>query len=255
FNIEEFDIKLDTEFIGRYFFYYDEVESTNSVLINGKEFINNGTVILSEYQTHGRGRRKRKWHAIKEKALTFSILITDLINFNKINLINLSASLAVAQAIENLYQLKVEVKWPNDVLFNDKKISGILIESSSKGETIEKIVVGIGVNVNQSNFPGKYLIQPTSIKKELKKIASRERFLSEILNIFEELLIQLTNSKEKILNDWRSRCKMIGEKVVIYDDKSEEFGIFEDIDENGLLLLRQKEALKTIHLGDVSLRI
>ncbi|MBM4171328.1 MAG: biotin--[acetyl-CoA-carboxylase] ligase [Ignavibacteria bacterium] len=254
FNIEEFDIKLDTDFIGRNFIYSDEVDSTNSLLLTKKDFNIDGTVLLAEFQRSGRGRKNRTWISNAGQNLTFSILLINEIKENKANHINLGASLAVAQALENLYQLNVELKWPNDVLVSKKKISGILIESSSKGSKINRLVVGIGINVNQPNFPGKFEIQPTSIRKEFKSTVSREKLLSEILNNFEIIYYQLKKNATKILNDWRNRCKLIGEKIKIVEEDKILNGVFEDIDEDGFLLLKVGNKIEKIYFGDVSLR-
>ncbi len=254
FNIEEFDIKLDTEFIGRNFIYCDEVDSTNSVLLTSKEFAQNGTVILAEHQNEGRGRRDREWISSAGQNLTFSILLRRNLKESKINLINLGAAVSVAQSIENLYQLNVELKWPNDVLIDKKKIAGILIESTSRGNKISKLVIGIGINVNQPNFPGKFDIPPTSVRKEFHSLVSREKLLSEMLNNFENILYEVKGDNKKILNNWRSRCKMIGEKVKVMDDDKTKFGFFEDIDDDGFLILKQGDKREKIHYGDVSLR-
>ena len=254
FNIEEFDIKLDTEFVGRNFIYSDEVDSTNSVLLTSKEFAQNGTVILAEHQSKGRGRKNREWLSSPGQNLTFSILLKHDLKESKINMINLGAAISVAQAIENLYQLDVELKWPNDVLIGKKKIAGILIESTSKGNKISKLVVGIGINVNQPNFPGKFDIPPTSVRKEFHSLVSREKLLSEVLNNFESILDEAKEDYKKILNDWRSRCKMIGEKVKVVDEEKTRFGLFEDIDDDGFLILKQGEKREKIHYGDVSIR-
>ncbi len=254
FNIEEFDIKLDTEYIGRNFIYCDEVESTNTLLLSSKTFTNNGTVLLSEFQSKGRGRKDRVWFSNAGQNLTFSVLLKNDFKDQKINLVNFGASLAVAQAIENLFQLNVELKWPNDVLVHGKKIAGILLESTSKGNKISKVVVGIGINVNQANFPGKFEIQPTSIRREFKSLISREKLLSELLNIFETILEQIDSESNKVLNDWRGRCKMIGEKVKIMDDNKVKMGIFEDVDDYGYLILKSGDKREKIHYGDVSLR-
>lgn len=254
FNIEEFDIKLDTEVIGRNFIYSDEVESTNSVLLSSKEFNQHGTVLLGEFQTKGRGRKERLWVSNAGQNLTFSILLKSDFKEHKINLVNLGSSLVIAQALENLFQLNVELKWPNDVLVEKKKIAGILLESTSKGSKINRVVIGIGINVNQPNFPGKFDIQPTSIRKEFKELVSRERLLSEILNLFEDMLETWKKEPGKILNDWRNRCKMIGERIKIIDGDKQKSGVFNDIDEDGFLVLKIADKYEKIHFGDVSLR-
>ena len=254
FNLEKFDIKLETEFIGRNFVYSDEIESTNTELLAGKQqYKKNGTVVLAEKQFSGKGRKDRSWQSAKGLNLTFSILLTKeiLIDINP-NHVNLAASLAVAEAIENLHQLKTELKWPNDVLINKKKVAGILLESSLKGNNVERLVIGIGINLNQILFQGEFNLPPTSLKIEIKSEIDREDILAEILNLFEERLLEITESAKNLLNDWRGKCKMIGDKITITENNDVKSGIFYDIDENGYLLLKNKNEIEKIHFGDVS---
>ena len=254
FNIEEFDIKLDTDHFGRNFVYVEEVNSTNNFLMQTKEYQKHGTVLLAENQTEGKGRLDRTWTSSKEQNLTFSILLTEGINAANINIINLASSLSVAQSIENLYQLNVELKWPNDVLIDKKKAAGILLESTSKGSKLERVIIGMGLNVNQPSFPGKFKITPTLIRLELKRNVSREKLLSELLNNFEENIKILEHAPDKILSDWKNRCKLLGEKIKIAAGETTKFGIFEDIDEQGFLILKTQNGKEKIHFGDMSLR-
>ncbi len=156
FNIEDFDLKLETSFVGRNFLYSEEVNSTNDFLMNESDNLENGTVLLSEFQIEGKGRLSRKWFSSKNQNLTFSILFNKKLIKSNINHVNLSASLAVANSIENLYQLKTELKWPNDILVKNKKLSGILLESTFNNSKLEKLIIGIGINVNQTKFEGEY---------------------------------------------------------------------------------------------------
>lgn len=257
FNIESFDIKLDTDFIGRNFIYSEELESTNSVLMDKKNNFNvNGTVVLAEKQSKGKGRKDRIWYSAKGQNLTFSILLTDKKYFKKnFSLINFAISLSVATAIENLHQIRTEVKWPNDVLVGGKKIAGILLESISQGSKIERVVIGVGLNVNQVMFQGSFSIDPTSLKIELNdETIDREDLLAELLNTFEENLDKLLKKPDSILKEWKSRCRMIGEKISVIEGDSELYGIFEDVDDEGFLLLKTKGKTEKIHFGDVSLR-
>lgn len=254
FNIEEMDIKLKTKFIGTNFIFYEEADSTNEELLKDKTITKNGTVLFANNQVKGRGRLNRQWISENNNSLTFSILLTEKITTKNVNIINLAASIAVAQSIENLYQLDLRLKWPNDVLIATRKVCGILVESTSIGDKIDRLVVGIGVNVNQPIFEGKFNVPPTSIRKEFGKITSRERLLAEILNEFEKLLKKAFKNPDEIISNWRSKCKMIGEKIKIIDGENEHFGIFEDIDENGFLLLKEQSGVIKIHSGDVSLR-
>jgi len=257
FSLETFDIKLNTEFIGRHFIYSEEADCTNTILLDKENKYNsNGTVFYTEKQLKGRGRKNRPWFSVKELNLTFSILLTGkkYISKNPV-LLNFVASLAVGISLENLYQLKVDLKWPNDVLVNSKKICGILIESISDGSKIERLVIGIGINVNQTAFQGSFNYPPTSVKLEVNESVERERLLAEILNNFEELLLVYMENPESILKDWKQRCNMIGDKISITEGEEVKYGIFEDVDEEGFLLLKDShDRIEKIHCGDLSLR-
>lgn len=254
FNIEDFDIKLETSSIGRNFIYCEEVNSTNKYLLDNTAKLFHGTTIFSEFQEEGKGRLKRPWLSAKDQNLTFSVLLNKSLTKYNPNHINLAASLAVSTAIENLYQLKTDLKWPNDVLIKNKKVSGILLESSSNGEEIEKIVIGIGVNGNQTKFVGDFKIQPTSVKFELKREIKRERLLSEILNVLEELLDDVRKHPKKILDEWRDKCRMIGEPVIIETGTEKKYGIFYDIDANGFMILKSGDKIEKITSGDITIK-
>lgn len=255
FSLENFDIKLETEIIGRNFIYCDEIDSTNTELLENKQqYKKTGTVMLAEKQLKGKGRRDRTWQSAKGLNLTFSVLITKDISINlNVNQINLAASLAVANAIENLYQLRTQLKWPNDVLVNGKKVSGILIETIFKGNKVERIVIGFGINLNQIVFQGDFNFPPSSLKLETNSEINRELFLAEVLNIFEDLLFTIEKHPKIILQEWRSKCKMIGDKISITDGQQIKSGIFFDIDDDGYLLLKNNGKIEKIHFGDVSL--
>ncbi|HUX61127.1 MAG TPA: biotin--[acetyl-CoA-carboxylase] ligase [Ignavibacteriaceae bacterium] len=254
FNFESFDSKVDTEIIGRNFIYSEEVESTNSFLLNkANKFNSDGTILLAEKQTKGRGRKERVWYSAKGQNLTFSILLTSKKYLGKkFNLLNFTTSLSVAFALENLYQLKTELKWPNDVLVNGKKICGILLESTSQGNKIERVVIGVGLNVNQGLFQGNFNLEPTSVKLELGESVDREKLLAELLNTFEELIQKIDTNPNEIMKDWKDRCNLIGEKISVTEDGTTKYGIFDDLDEEGFLLLKTKNKIEKIHFGDVS---
>lgn len=257
FNFEIFDIKLDTDSIGRNFVYADEINSTNSELLSNKNnYKTSGTVLLAEQQLEGKGRKDRTWISAKDLNLTFSILLLkNIASSNQLNIINLASSLAVATSIENLFQLRTELKWPNDVLINRKKTAGILLESSIRGEKIERLVIGIGINVNQKSFPGKYNFPPTSINLEAGMEIERELLLADVLNNFEGLLHTALSNPQNLINEWKLKCNMIGDRIKIIENDKTIAGIFDDIDENGYLILRRGNNLETIHFGDVGLQL
>ncbi len=251
FSLENFDIKLDTEYIGRTFYYINELDSTNDFLLNSKDINEYGTVVLAENQLKGKGRQGRSWSSAEGKNLTFSVLLNQELDKINLSLINFVTSLSVGNALENLYQLKIDLKWPNDVLVGNKKIAGILSETVSKSNKVEKVVIGIGVNVNQPIFTEKFQIPPTSVKIELKREVNRERLLSEILNLMEENLVSFRYNPNEILDSWRNKCKMIGSKVKVIQENNILVGKFIDIDENGAMILLRNNKEEKIYYGDV----
>lgn len=254
FSFEKFDIKLNTDLIGRNFLYFDELDSTNTHLLKESQSEEQGTVVFAEKQNKGRGRFDREWIGNSAQNLYFSILIPAKKKFiDNLNRINLGASLSVANAIETLYTIKTEIKWPNDVLVKRKKICGILMESLSSGSAITRIVAGIGVNVNQVIFQGDFALPPTSIKIELGEYAERERLLAEILNNFEEMLNKISDKDSTLLREWRNKCGMIGERIEVQTFNKKIDGVFVDIDDDGLLLLKDRKGMiSKISIGDVS---
>ncbi len=254
FELEKFDSHLETEFVGRNFIYLLEVDSTNSYLKNEAESIKTeGTVVLAEKQSEGRGRFDRTWYSAKALNLTFSILLSGKSLKKYLNLINLGTALAISNSIENLYQLKTELKWPNDILINGKKVCGILLESSFEGDKMKNLIVGIGLNVNQINFVGNFNIPPTSISLETDQLIEREKLLADILLNLEEIYMNIKDKSNYILKEWRLKCKMIGEKITVNQLDKTKYGIFDDIDEQGYLILKTEKRTEKISFGDVTL--
>ncbi len=253
FDLKKFDIRLETEWLGRSFLYLDEIDSTNNFLMEkGNEDVN-GAVILAEKQTEGKGRLDRQWYSSKAMNLTFSFLVTDRTVLNKSLIpINFALAVGVAETLETLFQIRTQVKWPNDVLVGGKKIAGILLESVSSGSKITRLVAGIGININQIHFQGMYMLEPTSVINESGLEAEREKTLAELLNHIEEILAIAVKQPSIIFNRWRERCPFIGDKIHVARDGKDLFGVFDDIDDEGNLLLRQDDEILKIQYGDVS---
>lgn len=148
--------------------HFESIDSTNIYLKNNYKNLDNLTFISADEQTSGKGRSNRKWISEKGKNLMFSLLIKDEKLINNFKSLSISSAYTIIKVLEEYGLKDLSIKWPNDVYVKDKKICGILLESISI-EKIEALIVGIGLNVNQKEFVGEYLIEPTSMYKELNK--------------------------------------------------------------------------------------
>ncbi len=244
---------LETRFIGQRVIYYPSLTSTNDAAKReAQQGAVEGTVVLAEEQTAGRGRIKRAWLSPKGSIALSIILHPSLAHLSSLVMI---ASLAVAHCIEKVTALKAQIKWPNDVLVNQKKVCGILIESDVRGNTVDYTIIGIGINVNLrlADFPE---IPPTatSLSHELGREVSRLDLIRCLLVETERLYLALS-AGEPIHQEWRDRLVTLGKKVQVSSGKARYKGIAESVTSDGSLLLRQSNgSLTKIVAGDVTLR-
>ena len=161
----------------------DAIDSTNSYLkdLIKENDVKNWTVVVAEYQKNGKGQLDNKWFSDRGKNLTFSILVKlDHLKVNHQYYLNYSISIALYNVLKYYIPKKLSVKWPNDILSANHKVSGILIENSIKNDTVKYAIIGIGLNVNQVHFP-KDVTNATSLKNVLKKTIDKDELLDKIL--------------------------------------------------------------------------
>lgn len=211
-----------------------------------------GTIIAVEEQTGGRGRVKRVWISPKG-CVAFSIILYPSIT--QLPHLIMIASLAVARSIKAVTGLKPEIKWPNDILINGKKVCGILIENEIKGAKVEYANIGIGINanLNVADFPE---IMPfaTSLSDELGREVSRLDMIRHVLIEIERLYTSL-QAGESVYEEWRECLGTLGKRVQVTASKIIHKGIAESVDRDGSLLLRLEDgSLVRIVAGDVRLR-
>jgi BirA family biotin operon repressor/biotin-[acetyl-CoA-carboxylase] ligase len=181
-------------FVGQNLVTLKEVDSTNSFLKNilsNSKPVPEGTVIMAEDQFAGRGQRENTWYAEPGKNLTFSILLNPLFVdvANQFDVTRM-ASMGVYDALEPLLNKDLKIKWPNDIYYKDKKLGGMLIENILAGSSIKHSVIGIGLNVNQENFPAT-AGNATSLKQILQKDYDLKLLLSEICSHIEAYYLHL----------------------------------------------------------------
>jgi BirA family biotin operon repressor/biotin-[acetyl-CoA-carboxylase] ligase len=245
--------RLTTEFVGRHFLYYPTVTSTMDVARKAaKEGASEGTVVVAEEQTVGRARLGRSW-INPPGVMAVSIIIRP--EMNQLIRLTMVAALATSRCIEKATRLKTTIKWPNDVLVNGKKISGILTESALRGQSVDWAVIGIGININfdPKAYPEIADIA-TSLSVELGKEVSQLNVLVHLLSEIESYYLALRRG-EPIHEDWRSKLETLGKLVQVKTGTEVEKGYAESVGEDGALLLRRPDGtLVRIVAGEVTLR-
>ncbi len=244
---------LGTHFIGQRVIYYPSLTSTMEVARQEAQLgAVEGTVIIADEQTAGRGRIKRVWLSPKGSVALSIILYPSVVNLPSLIML---ASLAVVHSIEAVTGLKPQVKWPNDVLVNDRKVCGILIESSVRGNIVDYAIIGIGVNVNLrlSGFP-EIQSTATSLSAELGRDAPRLRIIRQLLVEVERLYLAL-QAGGSIYEEWQDNLVTLGRRVQVKSGKTIYEGVAESVTKDGSLLLRHSNGnLSKIVAGDATLR-
>ena len=224
---------------------FDTLDSTNLYLKQNYNQYDEFTVITTDNQTKGKGRMQRVWNSNKDD-LTFSILLKPNIDSSNLPLISLITGASLCNVI-NKY-IKSQIKWPNDILVNSKKLAGILVEGIYSNKT-EAIIVGIGINVNSVDFPSDLIIKATSLKKELNKDINKDNLLNEIIKEFISLYNKFLNNDNAYINIVKNNNYLKNKKVYINNNEVEVL----DITNKGNLLIKENEEIKEIYFGEVTL--
>jgi len=238
---------LKTKWLGKDLCCRREVSSTNEVARSIASDCQNGTVVLAEIQTQGRGRLSRPW-ASPPGGIWMSLVLKPQMSLAQAFRVNMAVSVAASRAIQNLYGLDTGIKWPNDLLLNERKICGILMEVSAEVDRLEYAVVGLGINANVdvSGFPAEW--RSTSLRQELGREVSRVELIQRILQEIEEAYEKM-GSKE-VYEEWRRRSVTLGRQVRITSVDGDLTGEAVDLAEDGALLLMAKGGLKRMLAGD-----
>jgi BirA family biotin operon repressor/biotin-[acetyl-CoA-carboxylase] ligase len=244
---------LTTQVLGQNIACYESLGSTNDVAKElAKQGAVNGTLIVADHQTAGKGRRGRRWIAPPASSLLLSLVLRPRLTSSQLPRLSMACALAVAQAIEEFTGLSVHFKWPNDILLRGKKTGGILIEASISGETVDYAVVGLGLNVNLDvrQLPEIADIA-TSISVELGRRVSRLDLLRVYLE-FMEREYRLLEQGEYPHERWAARLPILGQRVEVATPWGTESGCAERVDaEGGLILRRDDGTAAYVAVGDV----
>lgn len=254
--LEEIDECLSTGFIGRNIYHYYSIESTNTrakeVALRDKE----GTLVMAEEQTGGKGRLDRKWLSPLGKGLWISVVLKPNINPMKLSPIALLGAAAVYKGLKNI-GIDSQIKWPNDIIIKGKKLAGILTESSVELNMIKYVVMGIGINVNLDfqDIPEELRIKATSIKIEENKHIYRKDLLVNVLNELEKLYLDFKDNGDisSVIKICKENSATIGKKVKVTRGGRKKIGTALDINERGEVVVQFTDGnVEAIFSGEVA---
>ena len=257
-----------TLMMGRTMNYCPQCTSTNDrAREGGIQGAAEGTVYITDLQTDGRGRMGRTWLSDAGKAILMTVLLRPDVPPSFIMPISLFAGLSVCRALEDVCGLTCGLKWPNDVIVEDAKIGGILIETSTSGESVQYIALGIGINCNNEQFPEELVHKATSVFLQTGHPVSRRELICAVLRHLEDYyftwisefdegaLLSGGSTEFSYRNDYRARCVNLGRAVVIHQHGSVLPAEALDISPEGHLMVRLADGSITAVLsGEVSLR-
>lgn len=187
---------LKTNFLGKNAIYYKKIDSTQNQiwkLLENKN-IPNGTLIMADIQTNGIGTHNRIWYTDEENNIAFSFFIKMDCSIKIIDGITIKIAQIILEIFKNLYYIDLQIKEPNDIVYNGKKLGGILTQTKVIGENVKYLVIGIGINTAKENFNGDIKDIATSIKKEFGIYIDTKEFIAEFCNEFEkEILKRMEN--------------------------------------------------------------
>ena len=241
--------------------FLQETDSTNQVLKKmAAQNAPEGTVVISEMQSAGRGRRGRAWWSSPNRGIWMSILLRPNLHPSSVQTLTLAASLAVMQALKPFKIDGMGIKWPNDILINGKKVCGILTELSAEAEKVDWVIIGIGLNVNHSeaDFPDDISSVATSLRMNVTKNALLDRSVIAA-NIIDELEKVYRCFLEKgpawVVHEWKKYNITLGKRIKIINQQGEVNAEAIDITEEGRLIVRDENGNKLeLYSGEISIR-
>jgi BirA family transcriptional regulator, biotin operon repressor / biotin---[acetyl-CoA-carboxylase] ligase len=248
-----YKILANTLFLGKNVVFVPECHSTNTVLLDiaQKTSLSEGTLVITNKQTNGRGQRGSGWEAEEGKNLTMSLLLNPtFLSVKDQFYLPIAISLAVHDFVSEGLPSQVKIKWPNDVMVGERKIAGILIENSLTSEKLQQSVVGIGLNVNQKIFS---IATATSLAMETQKEFDISTELSRLLEKLENRYLQLRAGKKRKLNEaYLKNLYWIGESHAFAVQGQQLIGKIEGIDESGKLKVNCAGIINYYDLKEIS---
>ena len=255
---EEIESLIKTNWVGREVFYYEEIDSTNAQAKRLAEQAKaHGALFVAEMQSTGKGRRGRSWESPKGTGIWMSLLLRPEIAPSKAPMLTLVMAYSVAMAIREIAEQDVEIKWPNDIVLHGKKICGILTEMSAEIDFINHVVIGVGINVNTTEFPKEIASTATSLKNEGGKKIKRGELIACIMSHFEKNYEAFIDKQDlsELKDAYNGLLVNCNREVKVLTPGHEYQALALGINELGELLVKKDDGtLEAIFAGEVSVR-
>jgi BirA family biotin operon repressor/biotin-[acetyl-CoA-carboxylase] ligase len=239
--------------------YYPSIDSTNAVAkALAGQGAPEGTLVVTEEQTAGRGRRGRSWVSPAGANLLFSLLLRPPMEGERVFVLTMVLALAGLKAVNKVTGLKAMIKWPNDLYVGPKKLAGVLTEFAVRGKQVDWVVPGMGINVGwHPETPEEGGVPATNLLEETGQRVSRNELLIELLTEFEGLYKEVVaGSMKPLYEEWNRNCLVLGKAVVVESEKERIEGKALRIDDCGALIIEDAKGVqRRILTGDVSLRL
>ena len=251
-------LQLQTKTFGQHIHYVESIDSTQKM---AKELANGdaveGTLVIADEQSSGRGRMARKWSSPKGKGVWMSLIMKPNIPLMQAPQLTLLTAVAVAQGIEEAIAIRPQIKWPNDILIDGKKVTGILTEMQAESDRIHSIIIGIGINVNQTerDFPEELQDIATSLYLQTNQIQSREKVINAVLTRLEWLYeLYVREGFAPIKELWESFAISVGKMITATTPQKKIVGEALGITDDGVLLMKDAQGvIHSIYSADIEL--
>lgn len=251
--------RLQTKWLGHNICYRDSVDSSNNLAkMLANEGCDNGLLVVAEEQDAGKGRLSRGWISPYAKGIWFSVVLKPPFLPQEASKCTLLAAVAVVKAVNKIAGVRAAIKWPNDILLMGRKLVGILTEMNAEFGHINYVVIGIGINTNTlpEDYPEEVRPLAVSVAEAAVEPFTRVELLCDVLKNMEELYeLAVTEGFEAVFEQWRKYSCTLGQQVKVIAPDVTYFGTAEDIDEQGLLIVKREDgSYEKVVAGDVSIR-
>lgn len=257
-SAEEVKSRLHTTWAGCEVNYFNTLDSTNICAKRmAEEGALNGTLVIADEQTAGRGRCGRAWKTPKGTAIAMTLLMRPNLRPEKASMLTLIMGMAVTKAVNELYGLNCQIKWPNDVVWEGKKICGILVEMSAEMNAIHYLVIGCGINANVTEFPEELKEKAISLRMITGHEVDRAQIIQRSLEWLEEYYqkFEETNDMSGLMEEYNQMLVNIGNKVCVLDPCGEYRGMALGINDAGELRVEKEDGtIENVYAGEVSVR-